>query len=234
VTTTTAVLYIDLDGFKVLNDSLGHDVGDLVLIALAERLLESVRPGDVVARLGGDEFAVICQRVTSEDEARSAAERIIEALSTPVRAGGDDHVVTASVGVVVADATEHPGRAAARRRRGHVPGQGARPARVELFTPTSTRRPRARHRTEHDLRRAIDLDQLGLHVQPVWSIPGRRLGGGEALVRLAAPRAGPLGPADFLASRRGGPQPEHRAAGSWPRRAGLAATLAPRPSSSTT
>ena len=198
VTTTTAVLYIDLDGFKVLNDSLGHDVGDLVLVALAERLLESVRPGDVVARLGGDEFAVICQRVTSEDEARSAAERIIEALSTPVRAGGEDHVVTASVGVVVADATSTPGellrdadaamyRAKARGRR-----------RVELFTADIHEAARARHRTEHDLRRAIDLDQLCLHVQPVWSIPGRRWVGAEALVRWQHPTRGLLGPADFL------------------------------------
>jgi diguanylate cyclase (GGDEF)-like protein/PAS domain S-box-containing protein len=199
VTTTTAVLYIDLDGFKVLNDSLGHDVGDLILVALAARLQESVRPGDVVARLGGDEFAVICHRVTSEDEARSAAERIVEALSTPVRAGADDHVVTASVGVVVADATSTPGdllrdadaamyRAKARGRR-----------RVELFTPDIHEAARARHRTEHDLRRAIDLDQLRLHVQPVWSIPGRRWVAAEALVRWQHPERGLLGPAAFLA-----------------------------------
>ena len=198
VTTTTAVLYIDLDGFKVVNDSLGHDVGDLVLVALAERLRDSVRPGDVVARLGGDEFAVICHRVTSVDEARSAAERIVEALSTPVRAGDVDHVVTASVGVVVADATSTPGdllrdadaamyRAKARGRR-----------RVELFTADIHEAARARHRTEHDLRRAIDLDQLCLHVQPVWSIPGRRWVAAEALVRWQHPERGLLGPAAFL------------------------------------
>jgi diguanylate cyclase (GGDEF)-like protein/PAS domain S-box-containing protein len=197
-TSAPAVLYVDLDGFKVLNDSLGHDSGDRLLVALAQRLAASVRPGDVVARLGGDEFAVLCHRMRSEDEALSTAERILGAVARPFGADGEEHLVTASIGVVLAaedssagalmrDADAAMYRAKARGRR-----------RVEMFTPEIHAAAIERHRIEHDLRRALERDELRIHLQPVWSLRERRWVSAEALVRWQHPERGLLSPGSFL------------------------------------
>jgi diguanylate cyclase (GGDEF)-like protein len=99
-----AVLFLDLDGFKVVNDGLGHRAGDELLQAVANRLLAVVRPNDTVARLGGDEFVVVCENLLSENHAILLADRIAEVLATPVTVSGRDVTITASIGVVVTDA----------------------------------------------------------------------------------------------------------------------------------
>ncbi len=193
-----AVLFIDLDQFKVLNDSQGHDVGDAVLRAEARRLVRSVRPGDVVARLGGDEFAVLSHRISSTEEAVALAERVVSATTHPIELDGDSIVITASVGVVVAtaesttasvlrdaDAAMYQAKAKGRRR-------------VELFTDAIRQAALVRHQVELDLRRALEADQLELYYQPLWSLATARWVGVEALVRWNHPDRGLLLPGDFL------------------------------------
>ncbi len=99
--TTTAVLFLDLDGFKAVNDSLGHDAGDRALVEVAKRLRVAVRGGDLVARLGGDEFCVLCELITGEDEMRELGERIVGAVSTPLRIHGRDVEIGTSIGIAV-------------------------------------------------------------------------------------------------------------------------------------
>lgn len=197
-TSVPAVLFVDLDGFKVLNDSLGHEIGDQVLAVLAGRLATAVRPGDVVCRLGGDEFAVLAQRVSGADLAVALAERIGEALCRPVRFGDDELVITASIGVVLGERSSTPGSmlrdADAAMYRAKANGR----RRVELFSPDIREAALVRHQVEHDLRRAIDADQLVLHHQPLWSLVDGRWTGVEALVRWQHPARGLLTPGHFL------------------------------------
>jgi diguanylate cyclase (GGDEF)-like protein len=193
-----AVLFIDLDRFKVLNDSQGHEVGDAVLREAATRIERSVRPGDVVARLGGDEFAVLVHRVSSVGDAVSLAERIVKITSEPIVVDDDALVMTASVGVVLgdvdsstasmlrdADAAMYEAKARGRRR-------------VEVFTAAIHEAALARHQVEHELRRALEVDELELHYQPLWSLTESRWVGAEALVRWNHPVRGLLLPAEFL------------------------------------
>ncbi len=193
-----AVLFVDLDRFKVLNDSQGHDVGDTTLCAVAERLADSVRPGDVVARLGGDEFAVLSHRMGSESDAVTLGARVVDATGEPVLVDDQEVVITASVGVVLAaaestvasvlrdaDAAMYEAKARGRRR-------------VELFTDDIREAALVRHQVEHDLRRALDSDQLRLRYQPLWSLVERRWAGAEALIRWEHPERGLLTPDEFL------------------------------------
>jgi diguanylate cyclase (GGDEF)-like protein/PAS domain S-box-containing protein len=193
-----AVLFVDLDGFKVLNDSLGHEIGDQVLSVLARRLAGAVRPGDLVCRLGGDEFAVLAHRVPSAEVAVALAERVGEALGRPVQFGHDELVITASIGVVLAERASTPGSllrdADAAMYRAKANGR----RRAELFTPDIREAALVRHRIEHDLRRAIDADQLRLHLQPLWSLAEGRWTGAEALVRWQHPARGLVSPGEFL------------------------------------
>ncbi|MGY6499428.1 MAG: sensor domain-containing protein [Acidimicrobiales bacterium] len=193
-----AVLFIDLDQFKVLNDSQGHDTGDSALQRVAERLDASVRPGDLVSRLGGDEFAVMSHRVAGNRDATAVADRIVAALAEPITVAGEDLVITASVGVVVADADSTASSILrdADAAMYHAKARGRR--RVELFTPDIHEAARARHRLEHDLRRALETDELELHYQPIWSITENRWTGVEALARWNHPSRGLLAPGLFL------------------------------------
>ncbi|MFP3906042.1 MAG: EAL domain-containing protein [Acidimicrobiales bacterium] len=193
-----AVLFIDLDQFKVLNDSQGHDVGDAVLRAAADRLTRSVRPGDVVARLGGDEFAVLSHRIPSAADALSLAERVVAATSEPVQVEGEDVVITSSIGVVVAvaDSTVASVLRDADAAMYHAKAMGRR--RVELFTEEIREAALARHQVEHDLRRAFDTDELELYYQPLWSLVEGGWVGVEALIRWNHPVRGLLAPDQFL------------------------------------
>jgi diguanylate cyclase (GGDEF)-like protein/PAS domain S-box-containing protein len=192
-----AVLFLDLDRFKVLNDSAGHDVGDRVLVEMAQRLRAALRDGDLVARFGGDEFVVVCDRLEGTAEVMAVAERLLDVVSQPVVIDGMELVVTASVGVALVD-----GRtpevllrdADAAMYRAKERGR----ARVEIFDDGLRAQVVARLETERDLRRGLDLGQFVVHYQPVMGLQAGRLAGFEALLRWDHPTRGLLTPEHFL------------------------------------
>ena len=196
--TSTAVLYLDLDRFKLVNDSLGHNVGDMLLEAAAKRLRASLRTADLAARLGGDEFAVLAEN-TSADGATLLAGRICEAFANPFSIGGHELTVSASVGVVVDDAghTDADGllrNADLAMYRAKVDGFG----RHAMYEPNMHAVASDRAHLEGNLRRAVQLDQFEVHYQPiVWLATGKVLGV-EALVRWRREDGVLVSPAEFI------------------------------------
>jgi diguanylate cyclase (GGDEF)-like protein/PAS domain S-box-containing protein len=196
------ILFLDLDHFKLINDSIGHHAGDDLLQAVAPRLRAHLRPGDIVARFGGDEFGILVDRLTDEEEAIAIADRVAGAFSEPYSMGGADHFVTASIGIAVARPT---GRepvdaellirdADAAMYRAKERGRG----RCEVFD--AEMRARAVHRleTERELRHALDRDELELHYQPLIALGSGEIVGLEALVRWNHPKRGLLDPSEFV------------------------------------
>ncbi|HEY2943349.1 MAG TPA: EAL domain-containing protein [Vicinamibacteria bacterium] len=194
-----AVLYVDLDQFKVVNDSLGHLAGDEVLVALARRLETCLRPGDTVARLGGDEFAVLVEDVDDASQALRIADRIHEELGPPLKVRGHEVFATASVGIARGAARyEHAHDLlrdadiamyrAKRRGRGHS----------EIFDASMHAVATLRLKMETELRRALERQELRLHFQPVVSLETHRIAGMEALVRWQHPDRGLLLPGEFI------------------------------------
>ena len=198
--TSVAVLVLDLDRFKVINDSLGHDVGDELLLQLAPRLCEAVRPTDTVARLGGDEFLVVCDVVASPREAMVVAERLAAAVAAPLTLQSGEHFLSASIGLAVSstvgDTPETLVRDAdAAMYRAKEAGRG----RCELFDEGMRKRVLSRLRVETELRSAITRGALRVHYQPVVDAFTGRPEAVEALVRWEHEDRGLLGPAEFIA-----------------------------------
>ena len=197
--TSTAVLFIDLDGFKHVNDTLGHRSGDEVLRRVADRLRESVRGNDVAIRYGGDEFLVLLDGVGETDVALSVARRLIAGISEPITLAGNMARVGASIGVALATAGNtdaatliHEADAAAYAAKSS--GRG----RAHVYD-TSMRRAADRRRVlEQDLRDAIGRDELVLHFQPIVGTQSGDVEGYEALVRWERPGTGLLPPDEFL------------------------------------
>ena len=198
-----AVLFMDLDNFKYVNDSLGHGAGDELLVAVAERLRKALRPEDTVARLGGDEFAMLLESVGDRSRAKRVAGRVIKALRSPFALGaGRDVFATPSIGVALGE----PGRASAADllRRADVAMYRAKrggKARYEVFGPTMEAEAVGRLGLEHDLRRALERGEFAARYQPIvrhGGTGGWRVVGFEALLRWEHPERGLLAPSEFL------------------------------------
>ena len=197
--TQIAVLLLDVDQFKLVNDSLGHDAGDELLTAIAPRLLDAVRESDTVARLAADEFAVLCEGIQEDDDAIALGERIGASLREPVPVQGRELFVTASTGIVVsADGAETTpdllSHADAAMYRAKEAGRG----RVVLYDELTRGGWVDRLRMETDLRLALERGELSLVYQPIVDLRDGRTRSVEALLRWTHPERGPIGPDVFI------------------------------------
>jgi len=195
----TGLLFVDLDGFKAVNDSFGHAHGDAVLQVVADRLRSTVRSGDVVCRLGGDEFVVLVEQVDAERELVELAERIVDAMARPMLAAGDQVQIGASVGVAIArdagtdaDLLFAEADAAAYRAKGS--GRG----RAEVFDDALRAELTARAELESAITAGLANGEMQLHYQPVLDVAGSRLTGFEALIRWDRPGYGMVPPDQFI------------------------------------
>jgi diguanylate cyclase (GGDEF)-like protein/PAS domain S-box-containing protein len=197
---TVALLVIDLDDFKVINDSLGHAAGDALIVEIADRLRNVFRPSDTTARLGGDEFAVVLEGLSDEDGALRAVERTLEALREPLVVEGKEVFVQASIGVAFArDASE---TAQSLFRNADVAMYVAKAAREGSYAVYEERMHEDALRRldlRADLQRALDNDEFLLHFQPIVSLQTTRTVGFEALVRWQHPERGTVAPGEFMA-----------------------------------
>ena len=194
-----AVFFLDLDRFKVVNDSLGHAAGNEMLMKVARRLVDNVRPSDLVARLGGDEFAVLLDKLCEREPTLALAERLLLVLAEPMRINGTEVIPSASIGITFgdmdyrsadevlrdADLAMYAAKADGRRR-------------VVLFDQSMHERIAEKLRLEGDLRRAIGEGQLSLVYQPLYDLSPYRLSGFEALARWVHPERGPISPEVFI------------------------------------
>jgi len=193
------VFLLDLDGFKIVNDSLGHLAGDQLLVEVAGRIQSSLRAGDVAARLGGDEFAVLLDDLADDEGAAIIAERLRVVLGQPCVIDGQDIVVTATIGVALSSG------------RYEQPQDVIRDADIAMYSAKSREKGThavfdvamrdqavSRLRTEGDLRRALDQGELELHYQPIFELHSGRISSFEALIRWRHPERGLVPPGDFL------------------------------------
>jgi len=194
-----AVLFCDLDRFKVINDSMGHTAGDALLFAVAGRIRSALRTSDTVARFGGDEFVILAEDMADEADAVRVAEKLAESLREPVRIGNQEIVVTASIGIAVADAQSATPETLVRDAdvamyRAKSRGRACH----EVFDADLRRQAMQRMDTESALRRGMGLQEFVVHYQPEVDMETKRVVGVEALVRWDHPDHGLTSPANFL------------------------------------
>ncbi|HJQ32931.1 MAG TPA: EAL domain-containing protein, partial [Pyrinomonadaceae bacterium] len=194
-----AVLYLDLDRFKIINDSLGHTIGDQLLVGIADRLKKNLRPGDTVARLGGDEFTVLIEDIADDSEAVQVAERVQKELSIPFNLSGREVFTTVSMGIAPS-ATGYE-RAEDVLRDADTAMYRAKSlgkARYEIFDKAMHARAINLLQMETDMRRALEREEFILHYQPIVALDNFQLRGFEALVRWQHPERGFISPMDFI------------------------------------
>ena len=195
----TAVLFIDLDDFKVVNDFLGHAAGDELLVAVTERIGALVRDGDMVARLGGDEFAVLTHDEPDLRRARAMADRLVRELRAPYHLANGSITISASIGIAgardaidgAADLVRNADVAMYMAKAGGKSG-------FAIFDPGMHQAIRERHELAIELQHAVELDQLQLRYQPIMDLASGRLAGVEALVRWRHPERGLIAPGQFI------------------------------------
>jgi diguanylate cyclase (GGDEF)-like protein/PAS domain S-box-containing protein len=202
---TFAVLFVDLDNFKLINDTLGHMVGDRLLVAMAQRLNGALQQGQSLARLGGDEFTLCIDRITDESEAIAIAQTLCHQLQKPFQIGSHELIACASIGIVIGsrqyetpemvlkDADIAMYNAKARGKIGTVDE-----SRYVLFDVEMGRASQRRLRLEDDLRRAIEYDELSLHYQPIIDLVSMETVGFEVLLRWQHSKYGAISPAEFI------------------------------------
>jgi diguanylate cyclase (GGDEF)-like protein/PAS domain S-box-containing protein len=194
-----AVLFLDLDRFKLINDSLGHRVGDGVLQAMAERLLEFIRPSDTLARMGGDEFVLVAEDMPDEGAVVELGNRIIEAGREPYGMGEEEFVCTVSVGIATtADAHHGPERLLQEADLALYRAKDRGRDRAEVFDEELRTTAVGRLGTERMLRRAIADHRIRVQYQPIFDLQSGQPVRAEALVRIVDPTSGLLEPASFL------------------------------------
>ena len=194
-----AVLFLNLDGFKVIIDSLGHGVGDRLLIEVGQRLASHVRSGDTVARLGGDEFVVLLDHLKAVNNTAHVADRVQHELAKPFTLGGRDVFLTASIGITSSttgydraeDVLRDAGAAMYRAK-------GLGKACFVMFDPAMHTQAMARLKLEADLHRALERQEFQLYYQPIVSLETGRIAGFEALLRWEHPERGLLAPDEYL------------------------------------
>jgi diguanylate cyclase (GGDEF)-like protein len=194
-----ALMFLDLDNFKVVNDTLGHHVGDEVLQYVAHRLQRVLRPGEAICRVGGDEFAVILENLADSLQATLVAEKCIKALSGMIDFNGNDVYVSVSIGISLYPqdtADMHELLKNADTAMYHAKAKGKNTSQV--FLPEMKGMAQKRLTVETSLRRAIERNEFQLHYQPLIELPGRTLVGVEALIRWMHPELGVVMPMEFI------------------------------------
>jgi diguanylate cyclase (GGDEF)-like protein/PAS domain S-box-containing protein len=194
-----AVLFLDLDHFKVVNDSLGHSAGDRLLVAVADRLRAAIRPTDTVARFGGDEFTVLCTDVPDETAARELADRVAKAVCRPLQLAEGEVFVTASIGIALSGGELETPETLLRNADSAMYGaKDHGRSRAELFNADAHDRAVTTLRTGNELHRALERNELRLHYQPIVSLETGRITGFEALMRWQHPERGMVRPDEFI------------------------------------
>ena len=196
--TSIAVLLLDLDDFKTVNDSLGHVVGDALLIAVAERLQGCLRFGDLAARLGGDEFVVLLDRLSGPEDAVYAAERLLAAVSRPLLVEGQSLTIRASIGIAVPAGEENASDLLRNADLAMYTAKRDGGGRCFRYAPPMHAEAVARLALKADLERALDNDELIVHYQPVIDLETFDIVSVEALVRWPHPERGLISPAEFI------------------------------------
>ena len=193
------VLFIDIDDFKTINDTLGHQAGDEVLSEVAKRLLRCLREGDTAARFGGDEFAVLLEDQPTPDAAVAAAERTLAEFRNPIHVAGDTISIQLSIGVAKGRCGQHTADDLLRNADLAMYGAKARGKnQMQLFEPGMQRAIEARHRLKRELEKAIQRREFSVHYQPIIDLQSGASVAVEALVRWNHPQRGSVSPADFI------------------------------------